>query len=505
MFRKELSRVSPEALGIDSGKLREMLSRLEDCGTEMHGFVLARRGKIASECWWSPYSKDLVHICHSFGKSFMATAIGVACSENLLSVDDKVSDLFYDEITEYGIPLTDNMKKLTVEHILTMSNGMSEIADSGEDFIRNYLSCSVDKEPGIEFLYNTAGSCMLGAIIQKITGMTVLEYLTPRVFEKIGLETDKLGWIMFKNGVHAAPGVSTNTENNLRLGMLYLNNGSWGEEQLINSEWINKATAKRVENDFGSGSFDMRSGYGYQLWMCKSPGVYRFDGGHGQIAVMSPRENIAVSINQAASMPSGSDAVLDILDEYLFQKELPDNLPENPVSLESLRAYEVSRRLPLPEKRSVPNSYSEWNGIYRVTEGRFHIHPELRPVGDKNVYEDFYDTSDFFAKTVSVYFKSPNSCELVIDRIFTFNVSMDGEVIPVHTGSAIPEYYMTYSSGYFEQNQSLIIQTRYFQTCFRNTLVLKKEKNGLRIEVKKEKLHDNDPFYYYNAFAERIV
>ena len=505
MYKKQLLRVSPESVGFDSKSLKEMLQRLETCGTEMHGFMLARHGKVVSECWWSPYHKDLVHICHSFGKSYVAAAVGLACTEGLLSVDDKMTDLFRDEIIEYGIPMSENLKKLTVEHVLTMSNGMSVESENDADLVRNYLSCAVEKEPGSEFKYNTSGSCMLGAIVQKVTGKTVLEYLTPRIFEKIGLETDKLGWIRFKNGIHAAPGVSASTENNLRLGMLYLNGGNWEGEQLIDREWMSRATSKRIDNDSGSGHIDGRSGYGYQLWMCREPGVYRFDGGHGQFSVMSTRENIVIAIHQSASMPGDTGAVMDILHEYILSRNLPDTLPDDAASLADLRHFEASRSLPLPEKSPVPDDYNDWNGIYRITEGSFHIHPELRPGGAANVYVPFYKNDDFWAKTISVYFRTPESCELVIDGVYTLDVRMDGTIFPVYTGSAIPEYYLTYSSGYFEQDGTLVIDTRYFQTCFKTRLVLKKERGGLRIEVRKETLHDNNPYYYYNAFADRIV
>ena len=182
MYKHEFERVTPESVGISSRKLKEMLIRLENCGTEMHGFMLERHGKIVAECWWAPYHKDMVHICHSFGKSYVATAIGLACTQGLLTLDDKIVDLFRTEIAEYGVEITSNLSRLTVAHVLTMSSGMSVHAPSGEHLLRNYLTTQVDKEPGSVFMYNTTGSCMLGAIICKITGKSVREYLTPRCF-----------------------------------------------------------------------------------------------------------------------------------------------------------------------------------------------------------------------------------------------------------------------------------------------------------------------------------
>jgi CubicO group peptidase (beta-lactamase class C family) len=505
MYKKELLRVSPESVGLSSGRLLMLLQALERSGTEMHGFMIERFGKIAGQCWWSPYCPDLVHICHSFGKSYVATAIGVACTEGLLSVDDKIVDLFKDEIAEYGIPLSDNLKKLTVEHVLTMSNGMSVPPKSGERLIENYLSCAVDKAPGSVFMYNTTGSCMLGAIVQKVTGMGVKDYLAPRVFEKIGLETDKLGWLKFKNGIDAAPGVSSTTENNLRLGLLYLNGGVWEGERIIDAEWIRKATSKRIDTDWLGGNIDGRSGYGYQLWMCRDAGTFRFDGGHGQISVMSPRLGMVVSINQAASMPSDSDASLDILHEHLLSASLPDSLPEDPAGLEALRAYEASRSLPPPKASPVPPDAVSWNGIYRVVDGRFHIQPELKPNDIDNVYEDFYASGDVYTKTLSFRFKDDASCELVLDGDIVLDVRLDGKIQARYTRCAMPTYYLTYSWGYFEPDGSFSVTTRYFQTCFVTQMHFSRTSVGLAIHVTKNTLHDAKPYFSYDASASRVV
>lgn len=506
MYKRELPRVSPESVGISSGRLLETLKELESSGTEMHGFMLARFGKVASECWWSPYGPDLVHICHSFGKSYVATAIGVAITEGLLSVEDRLVDIFKEEIEAYGIPLSDNLRKLTVEHVLTMSNGMSVHPKSGERLLENYLSNPVDLEPGSVFMYNTTGSCMLGAIVQKVAGMGVKEYLTPRVFEKIGLETDKLGWLKFRNGIDAAPGVSSTTENNLRLGLLYLNGGAWEGERLIDEEWMRKATSKRVDTGHLGGAIDGRSGYGYQLWMCRDPGAFRFDGGHGQLAVMSPRLDLAISANQAASMPHDADAFLDILHERLLSGSFPASLPEDPAALAELRAYESGRSLPIPEKSRERPDADAWNGIYRVTGGKFHIQPELKPSDAENVYEDFYSSpEDVYVKTISLKIAGDSSCELVLDGDTVLDVRLDGRIVPRHTRCAMPTYYLSYSWGSFEPDGSFLVTTRYYQTCFITRLRLFRTAEGLMISVAKTTLHDAKPSFSYEAQAIRVL
>lgn len=504
MYRKELERTTPEAMGIPSGAVRQLIQKLQDCGTEMHGFMLARHGRVISECWWAPYHKDMVHICHSLGKSYVITAIGAACTDGLLSMDDRIADIFADELKQYGITPSENMKKLTVRHVATMTNGMSVHAMPFGDFMYNYLSCEVDSEPGTKFMYNTSGSCMLGAVVQKVTGKTVKHYMEERIFEHIGLEPEKLGWIHFANGVDAASGVSSTTENNLRLGMLYLNGGMWNGRQLLDPRWVREATRAQSDNSICNTHPDSCSGYGYQMWMCRKPGAYRFDGGHGQLAVMDPENDTVIAIHQGASMPACADGVLDILNEFMTSNVFADQpLPEDAEAAAVLREYESTRALPAPEVRPVPQSCNAWDGIWKITEGAFHVNTELRPFDTVNVYQAHYISDDPDVKTMSIRFKSPECCELVMDHKFAFQVMMNGEVRLVHTGSEIPEYYLSCASGYFEDENTLVLTIRYIQTCFTSHLRIVKDGDRLDITVEKTTLHENAPLIHCAAKARR--
>ena len=62
MYKKEFLRVKPEEVGLSSRMLLQMLQELESCGTQMHGLMIERHGKIALECWWEPYNLSLIHI-----------------------------------------------------------------------------------------------------------------------------------------------------------------------------------------------------------------------------------------------------------------------------------------------------------------------------------------------------------------------------------------------------------------------------------------------------------
>lgn len=494
MTTNPLPRATPESVGFSSRSLLEMLSRLERCGTEMHGFMLQRFGKVVAECWWLPYNKDTVHICHSFGKSYAATAIGLACTQGKLSVEDRIVDLFADEIGAYGVPLTENLTQLKVKHVLSMTNGMSVHAENGEHLLRNYLTTPVDNPPGTVFMYNTTGSCMLGAIVEKVTGRRVREYLEEFVFHPIGMNDSGLAWMTFRNGLHAAPGVASCTENNLRLGMLYLQDGAWEGRQIIDAQWIHEATRKQIDNSAG--------GYGYQMWMHKTfPDVFRFCGGHGQDCVMSRGRDLAWAINQAASEPHDTDAGNKILDAYLLAPEHPHALPEDPEGYAALQTYLHTRALPNNASQPRRAFADGWAGEYEVVEGRFHIHPELRPYGEKNVYLDFYDTDDVYVKRLCIT-EEEEAFWIELDGRTQLKARLDGRLIPNDTWSAMPAYTELCSTVVFEKDE-MIVDAWFMQTCFRSRLWFTRDGDMLHVRVRKERLHDQEPYFWYNAVLRK--
>ena len=485
----ELSRVTPESVGISSRDLLSMVQELETCGTEPHGLMVARHNKVALECWWAPFTKDTVHICHSFGKSYVATAVGAACTDGLLSVEDRISDLFQDDLAALGVPDEGNLAKLTVKHVLSMTNGMSVHAPSGEHLVRNYLTTAVDREPGSVFMYNTTGSCLLGEIVRRVTGKPVLDYLKERVFDRIGLQTGRLSWMTFKNGLHAAPGVAANTENNLRLGLLYLNNGRWNGQPVIDENWIEEATRKQADNEAG--------GYGYQLWLHRLPGVFRFLGGHGQDCVMSRPLDLAYAVHQAASEPHDTQACNAVMEKYLLGRKLPDTLPEDPAGYAELINYTASMALPNGACAPVHAFADGWNGEYTVTEGAFHIFPELVPFGTNNVYRDFYDTGDEYTKNVRIARKE-SWIEITLDGRTKLLARLDGKRIPHETYCALPNYPYECSTATFEYNR-MIVDTWYYQTCFKTRMWFTREGDSLRLTVRKERLHDGEPYLWYRG------
>jgi CubicO group peptidase (beta-lactamase class C family) len=310
-----LSRSTPEAQGIPSAAVTTFLAAVEqhDCG--LHSLMLLRHGHVVAEGWWSPYTPDAPHMLYSLSKSFTSTAIGLAVAEGRLSVDDPVLAFFPVEAPRKP---SANLAAMRVRHLLSMSTGHDH--DTTEylhrcrdgDWARAFLARPVAYAPGTHFLYNTGASYMLSAIIQRVTGQTLLEYLRPRLFEPLGIEGAT--WQTCPHGVNTGGfGLNIKTEDIVRFGQLYLQRGMWQGRRLLPEAWVAEASAAQVSNATNT-EVDWQQGYGYQFWRCRH-GAYRGDGAFGQFCVILPDQDAVVAIT--AGSPN-MQAVLNLIWTHLL-------------------------------------------------------------------------------------------------------------------------------------------------------------------------------------------
>lgn len=332
----EFERVTPESVGISSAAVIEMLDELYRCGIEMHGFKLLRHGKVCAEGSWKPYTGHEPHILFSFSKTFTSTAIGFACQEGILSPEDKLVDIFPDKLPENP---SENLKKATVRHLLMMGCGHeSEIPNLGigdSDWISSFLAHPFVYEPGTHFLYNTAGTNMLSAIITRKTGLTLTEFLRPRLIEPLGLSPIKCQPLPDGTEMGGA-GYSITMEDMARFTQFVANKGLWEGKQLLDSDWFETATSKQIENAGAGwdGDPDWQVGYGFQFWRCVPEGVFRGDGAFGQYGVVFTKQD-AVLVIQSASLRL--QAVLTSVWDKLLPAMKDSPLPEDHKSFHILQ------------------------------------------------------------------------------------------------------------------------------------------------------------------------
>jgi CubicO group peptidase (beta-lactamase class C family) len=320
----QLQRSTPEAQGISSAAVADFIHTAENTIQSLHSFMLLRHGRVVAEGWWYPWRAEAPHELYSLSKSFTSSAIGLAVAERRLTVQDDVLSFFPEYAPKHA---SANLKKMKVHHLLSMSTGhdqdTSERVFYKRDPIKAFLSLPVEHLPGTHFVYNSAASFMLAAIIQRLTSQNLMEYLTPRIFEPLGIVG--ASWDSHPCGINFGGwGLNIKTEDIARFGQLYLQKGQWGGKQIIPDEWVELATAKQVSNGDDPQS-DWAQGYGYQFWRCRHH-IYRGDGAFGQFCIVMPEQDTVIAITAGVA---DMQSVLNVVWEKLLPAMQEDRLPEN--------------------------------------------------------------------------------------------------------------------------------------------------------------------------------
>jgi hypothetical protein len=280
-------------------------------------------------------------------KSFTATAVGLAVAEGKLKLDDEVLKFFPEDAPAEP---SANLKAMRVTDLLRMSTGQQTEPprSAAQPWTKSFLAHPVPFKPGTHFLYNTSGTYMLSAIVQKATGQTVLDYLRPRLFEPLGIENPT--WEMSPQGVSTGGyGLSIRTKDIASFGQLYLQKGKWQGKQLVPESWVEAATKLETSNGSNPNS-DWDQGYGYQFWRSRH-GAYRGDGAFGQYCIVLPEQDAVIAITSGVK---DMQAVLNLIWDKLLPAMKSTPLPAEEASQKKLEVALKGLTLHMPEGSGTP-------------------------------------------------------------------------------------------------------------------------------------------------------
>lgn len=319
---KSLPRSTMQQENIKPNAIANYLKAIEKEKMDLHSVMILRNGKVVAENWFGEHTANTPHTLFSVSKTFTAMAVGFAQQEGLLKVTDKVTTFFPDYLPE---SISKNLANLEIKDLLTMSVGhdvsVFSLANrrARSDWRKWFLAQEIDVEPGTEFSYNSVGSYMLSAIVQKVTGEKVIDYLYPRLLRPLGI-TGAV-WSETGEGINSGGwGLNIKTEDMAKFGQFILQKGRWDDKQLISETWINEMSSKHIESrrtdmtdelyEKTKKTSDWTQGYGYQMWRCHPYGAFRADGANGQFIIIIPEKN-AVVVNTAniADMQASIDLI----------------------------------------------------------------------------------------------------------------------------------------------------------------------------------------------------
>ena len=278
--------------------LTDFIHSIDEQGLRVRGIEVYQHGKkIASHRWAPNYRYSL----HSISKSFTSFAIGKLIEEGGLNLHERIVDIFPECVPDTDMPY---LNELEVEHLLTMTTG--HVADTRldpeagideEDGVRYFMRRPIEKKPGTFFFYNNGASYVLSSIITKRTGMSVRDYLIPRLFRPLGIEDPH--WAICPLGRNLGySGLYLNTTELAKFGLLYLNHGVWNRKRLINAEWILRSGEAISDTTPHKDGPDNEDGYGYQFWRCVPRAkAYRADGYLGQFIIISDELDAVIAVS----------------------------------------------------------------------------------------------------------------------------------------------------------------------------------------------------------------
>ena len=278
------------------------LQAVADHNEDLHSVMVLQHGKVLEEKF---FQGDSAHILNSVSKTFTSTAVGFAISEGLLALDEKIVDIFPELVTEN---VSDTMKRVTVRNLLTMNSGHGTEPASvrrSNDWVQAFLESHLDYEPGTCYCYNSYGTYVLSAAVQKRSGQKVVDYLDTRLWQPLGIEKPR--WQESPAGINTGGwGLYLKTEDLARMGLCILNGGKFGGKQVIPANWVTEMGKyqvpsvnagvnqyQAVERGMDPTENDWMQGYGYQMWRCRH-NAFRADGANGQYIIIIPEKDAVI-------------------------------------------------------------------------------------------------------------------------------------------------------------------------------------------------------------------
>jgi metal-dependent hydrolase (beta-lactamase superfamily II)/CubicO group peptidase (beta-lactamase class C family) len=334
---------TPEAQGIDSQPLVEMLAEIQAQAYAIDSVLVVRNGVLVLEAYRHPYRAESYHIIHSCTKSIVSALVGIAVDDGFINgVDVRLLELFRDRTVDN---VDARKRAMTLEHLLTMTTGL-ECRDSylyrwhglremrqTEDWVQHVLDLPMVEAPGTRFEYCNGASLLLSAILQETTGHSAESFAQAHLFGSLGIED--VEWPANPQGISIGWGeLRMRPQDMAKIGYLYLQNGRWEAEQVVPAAWVVASTRKQADGT-------LQAGYGYQWWV-REDGVSMALGYAGQYIVVVP-ERALVAVFTSDLPEQEFYLPQRLLDDYILPAagfHIP--LPANPEAVERLEAHILS-------------------------------------------------------------------------------------------------------------------------------------------------------------------
>ncbi len=449
---------TPEEMGVSSANITAFIRFLEEYRIPTHDLLLARGDTLFYEGYWKPFDASFCHRMYSVSKSVVALAVGFAWQDGLIDLDERIFTYFPEESADQ----TDaNMAQQTVRNMLMMSTAKDDgfwFEDKPADRVRYYFQNQRPSRPcGRLFRYDSAGSFVLCALVERRTGKRFMDYMREKLFDKIGVSD--AAYCLQCPGGHSwgDSAIICPPMDILKIARFTMNGGIWNGEQLLDRAYMEAAVSKLIETDYlGENKYDTQ-GYGYLIWRTYDNSFF-FNGMGAQLAVCVPDKDIIMMFNgdTQGHDPAARNLLMEAFFRLIVRPAADTALPADDTAAAELAELTASLKLLAAKGESSSPKMAAIDGItYRLGEN---------PMGISRLRFSFHEAGGVLYYTNAQGDKelSFGMCDNVVGEF-----PQDGYADEIGTVSGKRRYRCAASAAWMEPHK-LYLQVQIIDTYFGN-------------------------------------
>ncbi len=361
-------KISPEEAGIPSEAIADCLERIRQKQVPLHSFLMLRHGKLASEYYYDPFTRDTRHRMFSIIKSVTALTIGLLEEDGKLRLSDRIVTYFPEYVSAETHPYISAMTIRDMLMMRTCHASTTYKADMKSDWVKSFFTVTPTHPAGTVFHYDTSSAHVLAALVVKLTGMDPWSYLRCRVPE---LELSPESYLLKDpfGSPHGGSGLVATPMDILKLGNLLLQKGYLNGRQCIPESYLQTATSNLTPTLPTAPLPSEACGYGYMIWIGEQGGPVLYGMG-GQLVIVLPElDTVIATTADTQGIAGGNQVIYDAIYEELLPRFSETPLPSNPAAMDRLEQL-PKRILPLKGDRTSPLVKKRNGAAFRFEENR---------------------------------------------------------------------------------------------------------------------------------------